>query len=92
MSMIVDIDNPPHADSLDRSEWSAAEFRDTPFADDLTLRALVCRLQIGTWQWSVLSLDGDRGELISIGTANSAAAAQRMAMSEVAKCLDTPPE
>jgi hypothetical protein len=88
--MIVDIDTARHAANLDRFKWSEAEFCDTPFADDLVLRAMVCQLGTGRWQWSVTSLDGDQGELISIGTASSAVAAQRMAMDEVTKCIGNP--
>jgi hypothetical protein len=90
--MIVDIDTARRAANLDSLEWSAAQVCDTPFAGGLTLRAMVCRLATGNWQWSVISLAGDQGELISNGTTNSAAAAQRMAMDEVAKCLGDPLE
>jgi hypothetical protein len=72
------------------SEWSAAEFADTLFADGLVLRALICRLGVGEWQWSISSLDGDRGELICIGTEKSSAKARRTVASEMAKCLEDP--
>jgi hypothetical protein len=71
-------------------EWSAAEILDMPFSDDLLLRALVCEMDGGMWQWSVSSLDGAQGELISAGEEKSAAAARRMATSEIAKCLEGP--
>jgi hypothetical protein len=71
--------------------WSAAEFLDTPYADGLVLRALICRLGAGKWQWSILSIDGDRdGELISIGTENTVAEARCTAASELDKCIRNP--
>jgi hypothetical protein len=73
---------------LDFAPWSAAKFLDTPLDGDLTLRALVCRLRAGKWQWSVSSLEGERGELISIGIEKSADAARRMATTEIVKCLE----
>jgi hypothetical protein len=73
---------------LDLASWSAAEFLDTPLDGDLTLRALVCRLGAGKWQWSISSLDGERGELISIGIKKSADAARQMAIIEIVKCLE----
>jgi hypothetical protein len=88
--MIVDLDTASRAVGADLAEWSAAEVLDTLFSDGLTLRALVCRLGAGKWQWSVISLDGDRGELIGIGHEKSLAAARATATAEVAKCLDNP--
>jgi hypothetical protein len=88
--MIVDLDTASCAVSANLAEWSAAEVLDTPFSDSLTLRALVCRLGAGKWQWSVISLDGRRGELIGIGLEKSLAAARATATAEVAKCLDNP--
>jgi hypothetical protein len=71
------------------SDWSAAEFLDMPLADGNILRALVCRLGAGRWQWSISSMHADSGELISIGVENSVAAARRVAASEIEKCLDS---
>jgi len=88
--MIIDLDMSSRSVAADLAEWSAAEVLDTPFSDGLTLRALVCRLSAGKWQWSIISLDGDNGELISIGLEKSLAAARAMATAEVAKCLDNP--
>jgi hypothetical protein len=71
--------------------WSAAEFLDTPYTDGLMLRALVCRLTPGKWQWSVMSIDGGRGgELIGIGTEGSLAEARATAASELDKCMRDP--
>jgi hypothetical protein len=53
--------------------WSTAEFLDIPYARGLMLRALICRLGPNKWQWSVMSIDGNYGEVISIGTARSRA-------------------
>ena len=88
--MIVDLDRSSRATGADLAEWSAAEVLDTPFSDDLTLRALVCRLSAGKWQWSIISLSGDRGELIGAGLEKSLAAARATATAEIAKCLDNP--
>jgi hypothetical protein len=70
--------------------WSAAEFLDMPYTDGLMLRALICRLTPGKWQWSVMSIDGDRGELIGSGTAGSLADARATAASELDKCMRDP--
>jgi hypothetical protein len=88
--MIVDLVTSSRAIGADLAEWSAAEVLDTPYSDGLTLRALVCRLDAGKWQWSISSLDGDRGELIGIGLEKSLAAARATATTEIAKCLDNP--
>jgi hypothetical protein len=88
--MIVDLDTSSRVIGADFAEWSAAEVLDTPFSDGLTLRALVCRLGAGKWQWSISSLDGERGELIGIGLESSLAAARVTATAEIAKCLDNP--
>jgi len=79
---------PNAAIDADLPEWSAAEFLDTALADGLILRALVCRVRAGKWEWSISSLSGDSGELISVGVENSVAAARRMAALEIEKCLD----
>jgi hypothetical protein len=86
--MIVEIDTPSRAADLHHLEWQAAEVLDTPLPNDLKLRALVCRLGAGRWQWSISSLDGERGELISAGIEKTAAAARLMAASEIAKCVE----
>jgi hypothetical protein len=91
--MIVDLDHPSsRAAELDLPEWSAAEVLDTPVSGNVKLRALVCRLGAGRWQWSISSIDGERGELISTGMEKNVAAARQMAMSEIAKCLESPLE
>jgi|HubBroStandDraft_3_1064219.scaffolds.fasta_scaffold592146_2 hypothetical protein len=90
--MIVNIGIRSRAAELDLPEWSAAEVLDAPLPNDLMLRAIVCRAEAGKWQWSVSSLEGDRGELISTGLAESAAAARLMATSEIAKCVENPIE
>jgi hypothetical protein len=72
------------------SDWSAAEFLDTLLGDGLILRALVCRLGAGKWQWSISSMAGDSGELICRGIEITSARAREMAAAEVIKCLDDP--
>jgi hypothetical protein len=67
--------------------WSGAEFFDQHLPDGLVLRALVCPFE-GEWQWTISTLDQDRGELISAGIAKTAATARRVASSEIAKCLE----
>ena len=88
--MIVDLDHPTRLAEPELHEWVSAEILDAPVSDDLVLRALVCRLAVGSWQWSILSLDGDSGALISAGVEKNAAAARRRAISEIAKCLENP--
>ena len=75
-------------DQLDHSEWSAAEFLDVQLSDGLVLRALVCQLGVGEWQWTISSIEGDRGDLICAGTEQSAISARLIARSELAKCLE----
>jgi len=72
--------------------WSSAQFMDWQFPGGITLRALVCPLEGGKWQWSVISFDGIRGEVIGVGIEQSADGARLIAVSEVAKCLSAPPE
>ncbi len=91
-AMIVDIVNPSRPSELDLYEWSGAEVLDTPVSGELVLRALVCRLAAGKWQWSISSCDGERGELISSGIEKTVVAARQMATSEIAKCLENPRE
>ena len=87
---MLDVADPVRADDLSLPEWTAAEVLDTPLPDHQTLRALVCRLGANRWQWSLSSLDGDeRGELISAGVEQTAAAARQMATAEIAKCLES---
>ena len=89
--MVVDTaSSAARAIDADLSEWSAAEFIDAPLADGLVLRALVCRLGAGRWQWSISSLEGDSGELICVGIESSVAGARRTAASEIVKCLENP--
>ena len=71
-------------------QWSAAEFLDMPYADGLLLRALICRLGAGKRQWSIMSIDGDNGELISVGTKRTVMEARAMAASELDKCIRDP--
>ncbi len=81
--MIVNIT--PRTTETDR--WSTAEFIDHNLPGGLTLRALVCPLASGEWQWSISSLDGTRGELICTGIERSSADARLTAVAEIAKCL-----
>jgi len=73
--MIVDT-VPRTAIDIDLTGWAAADFLDIPHADGLVLRALVCRLGAGKWQWTVSSLDGDSGELICTGIEKTSAGAR----------------
>jgi hypothetical protein len=71
-------------------QWSAAEFLDMP-VDGLILRALICRLGSGKWQWSIMSVEGEsEGRLISAGTEHTVADARLMAASELDKCIREP--
>jgi hypothetical protein len=67
--------------------WSNAEFFDLHLPDGLVLRALVCPLD-GEWQWTISTLEQDRGALISVGIAKTAATARCVANAEIAKCLE----
>jgi hypothetical protein len=84
------IDEAAQATEFNLPQWSVAEFLDTPYADGLVLRALVCRLKNDLWQWSILSIGKEMGELISIGTENSLAEARRTAAVEIDKCIRDP--
>jgi hypothetical protein len=85
------LDTAPRASiDVDLLDWSAAEFLDTPHADGLILRALVCRLGAGKWQWSISSLDGGNGALICAGFEKTIAEARETAASELIKCLENP--
>jgi len=88
--MIVDIDMPPRVAHVRATEWSAAEFLDAPFSGDTKLRAMICRLGPGKWQWVIMSLDCRSGELIASGTETDISAARTRAASEIAKCLESP--
>jgi len=70
--------------------WSAAEFLDTPFSDGLVLRALICRLGAGKWQWCIMSIRADGGEVISLGTEPTVERARQSAASELDKCIRDP--
>ena len=71
--------------------WSAAEFLDTPLADGLVLRAVICRLAPGRRHWIIMSIDAGRGgEVISRGTERTVDDARRLAAAEADKCLRDP--
>jgi hypothetical protein len=80
----------PEADVPNPEIWASAEFLDRQFPGGITLRALVCPLEGGNWQWSVISLDATRGEVIGVGIEQSAAGARVVALSELAKCFSDP--
>lgn len=86
--MTVDVTNAPEPE-LSLPEWSAAEVLDMPLADEEVLRAVICRVGAGKWHWSISSIEGERGELISAGVAKSAEAARSTAASEIAKCVES---
>ena len=90
--MIVDIETSPRAADLRTTEWSAAEFLDAPFSGATKLRALICRLGPGKWQWIIMSLDNHGGELIASGVETDVSAARTRAASEITKCLESPYE
>ncbi|HZK90154.1 MAG TPA: hypothetical protein VFC56_08420 [Stellaceae bacterium] len=72
----------------DLPRWAAAEILDAPFSDGVVLRALVCRLGAGRWQWSILSLGEGDGEIICSGVEKTTLDARATAASEIAKCLE----
>jgi len=78
----MDIREATQSTAFNLPQWSAAEVLDVPF-DGLVLRALVCRLAPGKWQWSVMSIDRDWGELIGIGNEGSQAQASATAACEI---------
>jgi hypothetical protein len=79
--------------NLRRSQrWSEAQFTDQQMTDGLIVRAVVCPLQSGGWQWTVSSLDRFGGEVISVGVETSAAKARLTAASEIEKCIEDPIE
>jgi len=86
--MSVDVLAPSRTTALDSAAWSEAQIFDTQITPDLTVRALVCRLPAGSWQWCISSIDGDGGAMISLGVERTAAAARRVAADEVAKSLE----
>jgi hypothetical protein len=71
-------------------QWAVAELLDIPYADGSLLRAVICRISFGKWQWSVMSISGDSGELIGLGRENSVAAARQTVASEIDKCIHSP--
>jgi hypothetical protein len=77
----------PKPDLLADRAWSNAEFFDLHLPDGLVLRALVCPLD-GEWQWTISTIEHDRGALISAGIAKTAATARWIANAEIAKCLE----
>ena len=70
--------------------WSAAEFLDTPFVDRLTLRAVICRLGPGRWQWIIMNIGKGYGEIIAVGTEASVMEARQTAAAEIEKCVQDP--
>jgi hypothetical protein len=72
----------------DLGEWLPAELQDLPLGDGSILRALICRLGAGKWQWSISSLDGESGELICTGVERTSARARQTVASELTKCLE----
>jgi hypothetical protein len=86
----MSITEAPETTAFTLPQWSAAEFLDMAYSDGLLLRALICRLTPRKWQWSVMSIDGERGELIGIGTEGSLAEARAAAASELDKCMRDP--
>lgn len=72
-------------------QWAAAEFLEVPYAaDGPLLRAIICRLGAGRWQWSIMAMGEESGELISAGTATSVSGARQAAASEIDKCIHNP--
>jgi hypothetical protein len=89
--MTNDVAGRLHGPELELPPWLPAEFLDVRFVDGLVLRALVCRVEPGPWEWSVTSIsDRDTGQLICSGTTGSVAEARRIAVSEIRKCLLSP--
>lgn len=71
-------------------QWAAAEFLDVPYAEGPVLRAVICRLSTGRWQWSVMTVGEDSGEIISTGMERSVSGARQAAASEIDKCIHNP--
>lgn len=86
--MIVDIEHPSRGVDLALPQWSAAEVLETSLSGNLVLRAIICRQSAAQWHWSVLSIEGDRGELISAGIEKSLGAARITATTEITKCVE----
>lgn len=80
----------PTATAFTLPRWSAAEFLDTPYADRLLLRAVICRLGPARWQWSIMSIGKDSGELISQGTERTVVEARQTAAAEIDMCIRDP--
>lgn len=70
--------------------WSAAEYLDTPFSDGLVLRALICRLESGRWQWCIMSIRAEGGEVIGLGSERTVEKARQTAAAELDKCIRDP--
>ena len=85
---MLDVANSTGANGLDLPDWSAATVLDAPLPDDQTLRAVVLRLGDHQWQWSLSSIEGESGALISTGVERTADAARRRAATEITKCLE----
>lgn len=85
---MLDVIHSARADDLRLPHWSDAEVLDAPLAHDQTLRAVVLRLGLRKWQWTISAIDRDRGELISVGIEKTAAAARETATVEITKCLE----
>jgi hypothetical protein len=79
-----------HATEFRLPRWAAAEFLDVPYAEGPVLRAIICRLSAGRWQWSVMTVGDDCGEVISTGTEPSITGARQAAASEIDKCIRNP--
>lgn len=79
-----------HATEFHLPQWAAAEFLDVPYAEGPVLRALICRLSAGRWQWSIMTVGDDSGEIISTGTERSVTGARQAAASEIDKCIHNP--
>jgi hypothetical protein len=72
------------------SLWSAAEFLDMP-ASGLVLRAMICRVGDGKWQWSIMSIEGDsEGRLICAGLEKTIGDARLTAAAELDNCIHDP--
>jgi hypothetical protein len=79
-----------HATEFRLPQWAAAEFLDVPYAEGPVLRAVICRLSVGKWQWSVMTVADDSGEVISTGTEGSITGARQAAACEIDKCIRNP--
>ena len=80
----------PHTTDFTVPSWAPAEFLDTPFDDETVLRATICQLGASRWQWTIMSMGKNHGELISSGIERGVSAARQAAASEIEKCLQDP--